>query len=467
MDYSSMVNAINNAIKNKGLKLDGIDVSSKMAQAITKWALMYQDKAPWIGKECKSAGIPASIASEMARLVTIELKATVDGDNEKAKLLNSILQDKILTKLRKNTEYGVALGGMVFKPYPANGKISIQCNKAYEYYPITFDSDGNITQCAFTEQITRGRTVYTRIELHSLNEAISTVTVDNLAFMSNNTSTLGNTISLEQVPKWADIAEHAELHDTDKLLCGFFIMPLTNVLDPNSALGMSIYGRSIPRIHEADVRYTQISWEYESKETAIHASSSMFKQDKYTGKPVLPKGKEKLYREVEYSTGASDKPFMDAFSPEIRDESYYNGYNHLLRMIEFECGLAYGSLSDANDVDKTAEEIKASKQRSFSTVADIQEALEKSLRDLISAIDYWITNDESVKVPDGDYTVTFEWSDSVVNSKDDKIDQWRQDVAMGVMSLVEYRMLTRGETEEEAKAKIPQIADIDGNKDDV
>ena len=40
-----------------------------------------------------------------------------------------------------------------------------------------------------------------------------------------------------------------------------------------------------------------------------------------------------------------------------RDASFFNGLNQQLRRIEFNSNLAYGTLSDPNNTDKTAEEI--------------------------------------------------------------------------------------------------------------
>ena len=52
--------------------------------------------------------------------------------------------------------------------------------------------------------------------------------------------------------------------------------------------------------------------------------------------------------------------------------AFSNGYNRIVQKIEFNCGLAYGTLSDPQVVDKTAEEIISSKQRSYATVKAIQ-----------------------------------------------------------------------------------------------
>ena len=454
MKYSKMVESLNKLVAEKSLKLDGINVSSVMQNAIELWDLMYCNRTPWLSKSQKSAGIPASIASEMARLVTLEFKSEVTG-SERADYINKIYQ-KVLAGLRKQIEYGCAKGSMVFKPYPTNDTIAVQYNAADSFYPITFDSNGNITQCAFTEQYTRGKEIYTRVELHSL--ADGGVRVYNFAYLSKTGSTIGSEVSLKSVRQWEDIEPEGFLAGAEKITIGFFRVPIANNIDQESTLGISVFSRATEHIKIADKRYNQIDWEYDSKETAVHLAASLLKYDKDNDKFEYPGGRERLYRTLEYSTGATDKPFMDTFSPDIRDEAYYHGYNEQLRRIEFDCGLAYGTLSNTQDVEKTAEEIRSSKQRSYATVSDIQQALQKALEDLVDAIDFWVSAENLA--PDGVYEVSFDWDDSVITDNVEERNQDRQEVAMGAMTLLEYRMKWYGEEEEEAAKKINIPADV-------
>ncbi|MFV0344220.1 MAG: phage portal protein [Anaerocolumna sp.] len=454
MKYSKMVECLNKLVSEKSLKLDGINVSSLMQSAIELWDLMYSNHAPWLLKSHKSAGIPASIASEISRLVTLELKSEVTGGNDRAKYINEMYQ-KVLVNLRKQVEYGCAKGSMVFKPYPSNDGIAVQYNAADSFYPITFDSNGNITQCAFTEQFTRGKEIFTRVELHSLNTA--GVKVNNFAYMSKTGATLGSEVSLKSVKQWEDIEPSGTLQGVNKLTIGFFKVPLANNIDPDSPLGISVFSRSTEHIKIADKRYNQIDWEYDSKETAIHIASSLLKYNKDQDKFEYPGGRERLYREMDYNTGATDKPFIEPFSPDIRDESYYHGYNQQLRRIEFDSGLAYGTLSDVQETEKTAEEIRSSKQRSYTTVSDIQQALQRALIDLVDAIDFWVSAENLA--PDGAYDTSFDWDDSIITDNELERQQDLRDVSIGAMQLYEYRMKWYGEDEETAKSKVSLPAD--------
>jgi len=158
-------------------------------------------------------------------------------------------------------------------------------------------------------------------------------------------------------------------------------------------------------------------------------------------------------------TGKDGAPFFNAYSPDIRDQSFFNGYNRIIQKVEFNCGLAYGTLSDPQTVDKTAEEIKASKQRSYATVKSIQNSLETALKTLLDAMAAWA---EIGGLPcKGGYDAAFDWDDSIVVDKDKEREQDRQDVSMGIMRPEEYRAKYYGETLEQAAKNLPEPAAVE------
>ena len=112
-----------------------IAVSGKMENAINLWAEMYENRPPWLcdnaeeGK-VETLGVPASIASEIARLVTMEMEVKVTG-SPMAEYLNKQLEGCIV-RSRQYTEFACAKGGIALKPYviPDEGKIGISIVQA-------------------------------------------------------------------------------------------------------------------------------------------------------------------------------------------------------------------------------------------------------------------------------------------------------------------------------------------------
>lgn len=421
------------------------DVTSRQ---IELWSLMFKDRAPWVNNKTKSLGLPSAISSELARLITLEMESKITGSS-RATFLDFHYQTQI-QKLRQFTELACAKGGVIFKPYVTENGLATQIVQADSFFPITFDDSGNITRICFVEQYRKANSIYTRVEYHKLEG--TRLTIRNRAFKSDTDGIIGSEINLESTDRWADLAEEITIENVSKLPIGYFKVPLANNKDSDSPLGVSCFSRATDLIHEADNRYSQISWEFESKETAVHLGESLLKYDKDQDKLIYPGGNERLYRALEYGQGAVDKPFIDVFSPDIRDTSYFNGLNQQLRRVEFACCLAYGTLSDPNNEAKTAEEVKTSKQRSYTFVSDCQKALQKALEDYIDAMDLWCTIYELA--PTGSYKASFIWDDSLVVDTEKERSTDRSDVAMGAMQLWEYRMKWYGETEEQAKAAI-------------
>lgn len=447
MNYTNMYQALRK-ILDKDEQID-YAMSGKTAAHIEMWSALYKDKAPWLDSNTQSAGIAAAVAGEIARLTVLEVKSEVSGST-KASYIDEIYQ-KVIEKLRIQVEYADAKGSLIFKPYVTSNGISIQYIQGDNFFPLEFDTE-TITKCAFLDQFRRDNEIYSRIEIHTLKDGL--LNIRNRAFVSRTEGLIGTEISVNSVPKWSELALEMTFSGIDKLPFGYFKVPLGNNQDSESPLGASVFSRAVEHIQEADRRYSQINWEYESKETAVHIAQSLLGRNQSTGEPVYPAGKKRLYRAVEYNTGVVDKPFMDTFSPDIRDISYFNGWNHLMRMIEFDCNLAYGTISDPNNTDKTAEEIKASKQRSYSFVQSCQTALQHALEDLVDAIAFWC--DLYHLCPSGTYQTSFDWDDSIVTDVESERQSDRLDVSMGAMPLWEYRMKWYGETEEQAKAAVQQ-----------
>lgn len=451
MNYSTMYGEI-----LKLLRKDGeitYDINSQMVSHIQLWSAMYENRTVPKGK--KSANLPVQIASEIARLVTLEMTSLIKG-SQTADYLNALYQKYVVPKLRKYTEYGLAKGSLIIKPVADENGIRTQFIQADRFFPISFNGSGDLIKCVFTDQIRQGKNIYTLIEIQSIEKHL--LKIQNRLFKSTNDGILGYEVELSEVEQWSVLLKEGVFSGTDKLPFGFFRCPLANQIDSFSPLGVSCYSRAVDLIEEADRRYNSISWEYEATETAVHISESMLKYDKDNDKFQYPNGNERLYRAVEYSAGANDKPLIETYSPHIRSTELFDGWNNQLRMIEYACCLAYGTLSNPQNVDKTAEEIRASKQRSYSFVADVQTALENALKDYIDACWFW--SQIFGLVPNGKYTVDFDWNDSIVSSPDEKRKQDIQDLNLGIMRPEEYRAKWYNEDIQTALSNLPQSAEV-------
>lgn len=140
-------------------------ISADMQNNIMLWSDMYEGRAPWLKEpnlangeyeRVVSLGLPALIASEKARMATLEMESEItppmkdvektnpdyqppgidadgnptmgqgamtitepepDGPTERANFLNDTYQKKLIKHIRRQVEYGIAKGGLIIKPY--------------------------------------------------------------------------------------------------------------------------------------------------------------------------------------------------------------------------------------------------------------------------------------------------------------------------------------------------------------
>lgn len=490
-------------------------ISSQMENAIQLWSDMYGDKSPWVHEpsyadpsRVVSLGLPAMIASEKARTALIELASEITtpmkdvevdnpnyapaqpdelgiliptaepktiiesrpiGNVERAKYLNT-QYTKLKRQLRKQIEYGIAKGGIVFKPYVVitetedNGQqieIEFDYIQADAFYPLTFDAAKRITEAAFVQTKIEKETIYRRLEYHKWEK--NTVTIINRAFKSvNNNSSLmadidlGHEIPLTEVPEWAGLQPETTIKNVDRPLFAYFRMPEANTVDTTSPLGVSGYSRAVNLIRDADMQYSRLLWEYEAGEIAINVDRDAFtylEDGQGNQHTVLKPMQNRLYRRMDITNDELFEPF----TPSLRDDNYIEGLNAILMRIEDVCGISRGTLSDSIDIARTATELKILKQRSYQTNVDIQHAIQMTLEDVVYIMNVYCTLYNIT--PEGEYDVSFEWDDSLIIDIDAELEKRIVLQQNGLVSKVENRMWYFGETERQAQEALTKIAD--------
>lgn len=410
-----------------------IPLSDEMKNAMSLWSEMYESR--------DGLRLAATISSELARMITLEMKSEISG-SARADFLNKRYSE-LIEGIRIPVEYGCAKGGLVFKPYVLDGSIMIDCIQADSFYPVGFNNSGEITDAVFVERRKSDNVFYTRLERHTLSGGRYTVT--NKAYKSFDKAVSGYAVPLSEVAEWSGLSEETVIENVHKPLFGYFKPALANTVDVGSPLGISVFANAVNLIEDADRQYKRLLWEFESGERALFANSMAFKMDK-KGRLQLPD--KRLYRTLD----VEDIDFFKEWSPELRNENIEKGLNRIFRQIEFGCGLAYGTFSDLSDTEKTAEEVRASKQRSFCTVSDNQKSLRNALSDLVYAMDVWCTLCNLA--PMGKYRISFDFDDSIVADRRTEFEEKQKLVESGIMQPWEMRAWYFGEDEETAKRAV-------------
>lgn len=380
-------------------------LSGDMIQQMQLWEELYLNRAGWIRNRIRSCHIPANIAQELKRLTLTEFSATV---HDAAELEQAVR--RVLPKLRRKMDFGLAIGGLLLKPYFTAQGVSVDIVPQNAYLPVNY-TDDSCDAVVCPEEISIGKNYYTRLELHVYSQVRQTHTIQNHCFCSASPGILGTECSLDAVPQWADVLPEKVYENVQRPLFAIFQTPDSNNIDPTSPLGVSVFADAVDFIRDADEHWERILWELESSERAIDATEDLFRYK--DGKPVLPKGRERMFRSYEKTDGQS---FINTFSPEVRDTAYFHAFNQILRRIENAVGLSYGTLSEVSDVEKTAEEVRSSKQRSFSRVKDIQENLRNALEQMLYGMQFYQDYYRSQSSPP--VKATFAFGDGVLEDPD-------------------------------------------------
>ncbi len=464
-----------------------------------------------------SLGLPALISSEKARTALLEFNSEITTPTEEVEVENpkyqspqpdefgnvfptmeppTITKEKPVTdtaraeylneqytklkqQLRKQLEYGIAKGGLVIKPYvvinkrdktgQGNGpkaiaQIEFDFIQADAFYPLAFDASGNITEAAFLQTKADKSVIYRRLEYHKWDGNI--VTVINKAYKSSNRDLqgdmsgvdLGQEVPLTEIPEWKDLPAETKIRDVDKPLFAYFKMPEANTIDVSSPLGVSGFSRAIQLIKDADMQYSRLLWEYEAGEMAIDIDRDALNFKEGTDSKgnrvthsVMSTLQQRLYRKVDLGESNTYQPY----APGLRDSQYIQGLNTILMRIEDVTGLSRGTLSDAASEARTATELKILKQRSYQTNADIQQALEYTLKDVIYIMNVYC--DLYQITPQGEYDVNFEWDDSIIVDIDVELNKRMTLLQNGLISKLELRQWYFGETERQAQEALMKI----------
>ncbi len=418
-----------------------IVLSQAMIDKITEWNNMLNGNADWVTDYIESLGIEHGICRELADVALSEMESAVSVD-----ALDGLYQ-KVIPLLNENLQEGLGLGSFCLKPLPGGITEFVSADKII---PIRFGDDGKPIDFAFlTVKKVGENNYYRKFERHYFVNG--NLTIENKCYHSQAESDIGRSCSLESVEEWAEINPGPVTYPgMAKMDFGYYRNPLRNNID-GTRCGVSIFDAAIGRIRKADTQGARLDWEYESGERAIHVDDRALKSSK--GKYSLGKLNKRLYRGLNLEAG-KDQELLKEYSPDIRDEAYKRGLEEVLREIEFIVGLAYGDLSNAQYVEKTATEIKSSKIRKYNRVNAIQNNLKDCLEDYVDALAFYNSAMSS------GYEFSCKFNDSILTDEETERQQDRQDVSMGVMSLAEYRAKWYNEDLGTAQANLPEQSQV-------
>ena len=376
------------------------------------WRDMYEN-----GGRLKLA---PTISAEVAKLVTLEFSGKIHG-SKRAEVINEAFKS-VTKNIRNISETACALGSVILKPYFDGTKIATSFVPADGYEILSVTPSGEISGIRFYERVTYKGIRFVKHEEHKMGKGF--YTISNSAYKDSD-GVLEN-VPLKSVPAWSDLEEEATVRNLNVPLFARFSLP-------NS---VPIYARSRELIEDAEKQYERILWEYESGERALYVDETAVLRNERK-EASLPG--RRLYRML--NTG--DDALFEDWTPELRHEPLFYGLDRIFKRIEFNSGLAYGTISDQTTVEKTAEEIRSSKQRSYATVLEIQTLLKTAIIEWAKATDALC--DIYGLATSGEYTVDLAFDDSIIADRNREFEERLELLKNGVITAEEMRWWYMGE----------------------
>lgn len=382
----------------------------------------------------------AIVANKLATLTVTESTASVTGDNRRAELLNEMLSAS-WDNAHEIVARAFGTGGVAIVPYVAGGKIYTDIVPKDRFIINRSQGTDILSATILADVIIRKGRKYFRYTDYSL---------ENGAYVIRSRATRdGNEIPLAYLPEWESIPEEIRIGGVDRLLIAYLRCPVNRGRTDN-LYGVPITLGSGDIIKQIEDCLKQIESEFKNKKAIIFADTTLFDKDE--------KISASLFKKTVGADSLSSGSFFEVFDPAFRDTAYYNRLDHLFGLLEKSIGCSRGILTEPQSLGATATEIKRGSYDTFALITSMRRQIEAAVKDLVYAFNIY-ANAFNLS-PGGEYDITFDWSNDLMESSTEAWQQMKEGQSIGVVKKQELRQwLYPGESPEEAQAVIEDIAE--------
>ena len=415
-----------------------VAISDEMLANQLRFRQILKGKGYWNTPEVPSLFLANSANSEISSRAALGLVSNVEG-SQRALYIDEQYQ-KFLKELN-NVCFEVCNGEVILKPYATPTGLGVTVSKTECYFPLEYNSDGDLIDVVFGDNIQRDGYIYRLLERHTFNAETQTqeITFKGYRIKSNSDSfgqtaidvnNLGSPIDLTTVPEWADLQDFT-INNIERSLFVLIRNESDVEIESPQRQGLPVWFKGIELIRKADSHEARTDKEFRSAESILYTPIDHFKKDKdgnLIGKPD---------HVVTFDGTNKERDKAELFAPEQRIIQLDKRMNGILRRFEFACGLSYGIISDNNMVERTAEEFRASKERLMTTISTMQkDILQVGIEHLIDSFNVLA---DLQGIPSGEYTSIFEWNESYAIDRKQEAEERLRWQAAGVITPLENR----------------------------
>ena len=385
-----------NLFKTSAEKEFNVDIISSdlMEMAQVEWQSIIKGKPYWLSDSVRTINFAKFLCYYTSKKTCLDLNVTISG-SDRADYINQCIGAMIKKSIRDKAEDACGAGGIILKPngtYNPAGAIDYVMPGSFAV--TEKNSNGDILGIIFIDRKVKGDDYYTRLEYQHFTSTIAddmegigrTYTIENKAFKSKGSDSLGRPISLADVPEWKDIPEVVNISNVEKPLFGYFKMPYNNTIDYSSPEGVAVFANCIEELRNLDVAWSRKDEETDdSRHITFVDENALFKTNKKTGvseRVELPRFVKGLKH------GVDSASTIDEHIPTMLTSDRIADINSILSMISTKAGFSQGQfVLDRKTGIATATEIESDDRETVETITDIRNALKTAIKDLIYALD--------------------------------------------------------------------------------
>lgn len=445
-------------------KVKKIPVTNKFYKHVKEWQRIYQGAPLWQNIKYRVQGVEKTrtmlsmrmgkvVAHEMASLICNEKMGISFTDEEQSEYIEPILkQNDFDISLQDNIEYMFAAGGIAVEGY-INDDDEIRLNyiQAKNFFPLTFDTTGNIKECAIrVEEKEFGTSIFTLIRRHEYQDGIYTIS-NELYQTVKGMGDLGKKIDLRSM--YPDLEPVVELPDAARPFFAYCRPNIANNLDLDSPLGISIFANALDTLRVLDTIFDSLDREYNLGKKRIVVPASYLRTD-------FVDNSRRTYFDTEdevfQGLGGMDDDKIHDISVQIRVQEHIEGINNALTILAAQTGFSAGTWSFTPSGLKTATEVISENSKTFKSKKSHEILIERFIQEIIEII--FAVGDAYLQTtyPDNiDIQVTFD--DSISEDSSAILTEEVMKVSAQLQSKKRAIMKVNGVSEEEAAEILEEI----------
>jgi A118 family predicted phage portal protein len=388
-------------------------------------------------------------------LVNEDLQITCPDDTAVQAEIEGLGRDGyLLRKCSQATQDAFSLGtaALVLRPEKVEtylesptgkGELHVDVYAADAILPLNYDAD-SCTAAAFSSTVVIDGAEYVRLALHYPGTH-GDYLIENALFKDGRRTAHKNV---------TDVIETHQPLPTFAL----FKPAVQNTYEPQSCMGISIIDSATAAVRVLDEAVNSAWRDLFLSEKMLVLPENFFRKDK-DGKAIVPRRRGAQVFRMTRSTGDTDKPYE--YNPAMRVEENRNAVKLGLELLGWRTGLgrSYWSFTDTNrgSTPTTATEVMASNADLFRNQKHHQTVLAVAISGFIRAYLSVKRSKLGAPIPD-EYALELEFGDNVIEDTDTRMARMMALFNAGGLAAWELRAELMGESDEDAKAAVKEIA---------